>query len=133
MIIDENLTMSEYLQQNKYIQNAEEILKYIAEKTGMMFQPENADHYMRCFARGESSYIFNSRVWYDGEHFKYRCTKDEWDYSFSNEVDSPRYVIDDIKVKDIIERLNLDIKWYRNYLNEKRKENIKKAGEKYVV
>ena len=133
MIIDENLTMTEYVQQNKYIQNAEEILKYIAEKTGMMFQLENADHFMRCFARGASSYIFNSRVWYDGDHFKYRCTKDEWDYSFSNEADSPRYVIDDIKVKDVIERLNLDIKWYRNYLNEKRKENIKKAGAEYVV
>lgn len=127
MTIDENLTMY------KYIQNAEEILKYIAEKTGMIFQAQNADHWMRCFARGESSYIFNSRVWYDEDHFKYRCTKDEWDYSFSDEVDSPRYVIDDIKVKDIIERLNLDIKWYRNYLNEKRKENIKKAGAEYVV
>ena len=127
MIIDENLTMS------KYIQNVEEILKYIAEKTGMMFQPENADHYMRCFARGESSYIFNSRVWYDAGHFKYRCTKDQWDHSFSGEVDNPRYVIDDIKVKDIIERLNLDIRWYKNYLNEKRKESIKKAGEKFEL
>jgi hypothetical protein len=99
----------------------------------MTYQTENTDYWMRCFARGESSYIFNSRIWYDGKHFKYRCTKDGLDYSFSNEVDSPRYVIDDIKVKDIIERLNLDIKWYRNYLNEKRKENIKKAGAEYVV
>lgn len=129
MIIDENLT----IQQNKYIQNAKEILKYIAEKTGMTFQLENANHYMRCFARGESSHIFNSRVWYDEEHFKYRCTKDEWDYSFSGGLDSPRYIIDDIKVKDIIERLNLDIRWYKNYLNEKRKESIKKAGAEYVV
>lgn len=99
----------------------------------MMFQLENADHYMRCFARDETIVLFNAKVWYDGEHFKYHCTKDEWDYSFSAEVDSPRYVIDDIKVKDIIERLNLDIRWYRNYLNEKRKESIKKAGAEYVV
>ena len=118
MIIDENLTMS------KYIRHAEEILKCIAEKAGMMFQPESVDHWMRCFARGESCYIFNSRVWYDGEHFKYRCTKDEWDYSFSNKEENFKYTIDDIKVKYIIERLNLDIRWYRNYLNEKRKESM---------
>lgn len=127
-MINENLTMSKYV----YIRHAEKILKYIAEKTGMMFQLENEDHYMRCFACDASRYIFNSRVWYDGGHFKYRCTKDR-DYSFINAVDSQHYVIDDIKVKDVIERLNLDIKWYRDYLIEKRKENIMKAGEKFEV